>query len=75
MLVKTPAIKLGVEVRDVAVENNRVILSGVANVMPCTVEIGGPEMVRLFGRMLRPAIIILFLKSVFGGGKPKEDAA
>lgn len=73
MLVKTPAIKLGVEVRATAVENNRVVLTGVANAMPCTVEIGGPEMVRLFGRMLRPGIIVLFLKSLFGGGKPKED--
>lgn len=75
MLVKTPAIKLGVEVRGTKIENNRLVLSGVANAMPCTVEIGGPEMVRLFGRMMRPAIILLFLQSLFGGGKPKEEAA
>lgn len=66
MLVKTPALKLGVEVRETFVENDRVILKGVANAMPCTVEIGGPEIVRLFGRLLRPAIIWLFLKSLLG---------
>lgn len=75
MLVKTPAIKLGVEVRETKIEDNRLVLSGVANAMPCTVEISGPEMVRLFGRMLRPAIIVLFLKSLFGGGKSKEGDA
>lgn len=66
MLVKTPALKLGVEVREMFAEHDRVILKGVANAMPCTVEIGGPEMVRLFGRLLRPAIIWLFLKSLLG---------
>ncbi|MDX1292050.1 MAG: hypothetical protein R3265_04495 [Hyphomonas sp.] len=75
MLVKTPAIKLGVEVRGTKVDNNRLVLSGVANAMPCTVEIGGPEMVRLFGRMLRPRIIALFVKSLFGGGHPEDGGA
>lgn len=64
MLVKTPALKLGVEIRSMAIEEGRLVLNGVANAMPCNVEISGPEMVRLFGRMLRPAIIGLFLKSL-----------
>ena len=73
MLVKTPALKLGVEVRDVFLENDRVILKGVANAMPCTVEIGGPEMVRLFKRLLRPAIIWLFLRSLLGVNSKIQD--
>jgi hypothetical protein len=73
MLVKTPAIKLGVEVRGTAIVDGRLVLSGVANAMPCTVEIGGPEMVRLFTRMLRPGIIVLFLKSAVAMVKPKGD--
>lgn len=65
MLVKTPAIKLGVEVRDSRVEDGRLILSGVANAMPCTVEIGGKELIRLAGRLMRPAVIGLVLRSLF----------
>lgn len=72
MLVKTPALKLGVEIRSVAVEDGHLVLKGVANAMPCTVEAGGAEMVRLFGRLMRPAIIALFLKSLLGIGTPKE---
>lgn len=65
MLVKTPAIKLGVEVRDSRVEDDRLILAGVANAMPCTVEIGGKELLRLAGRLMRPAVIGLALRSLF----------
>lgn len=64
MLVKTPAIKLGVEVRDSRVEDDRLILAGVANAMPCTVEIGGKELVRLAGKLMRPAVVALALRSM-----------
>ena len=65
MLVKTPAIKLGVEVRDSRVEDGRLVLSGVANAMPCTVEIGGKELIRLATKLMRPAVIGLVLRSIF----------
>mgnify|MGYP003605972813 FL=1 len=64
MLVKTPAIKLGVEVRESRVEDGRLILAGVANAMPCTVEIGGKELVRLAGKLMRPAVVALALRSM-----------
>lgn len=65
MLVKTPAIKLGVEVRDSKVEDGKLVLSGVANAMPCTVEMGGEELVKLAGRLMRPSVIGLVLRSIF----------
>lgn len=64
MLVKTPAIKLGVEIRAFKIEDDTLILSGVANAMPCTVEIGGKELWSLTGRMLRPSVIWLMLKAL-----------
>lgn len=64
MLVKTPAIKLGVEVRESRVEDGRLILTGVANAMPCTVEIGGKELMRLAGKLMRPAVVALALRSM-----------
>ena len=65
MLVKTPTIKLGVEVRDSRVEDGRLVLSGVANAIPCTVEIGGKELIRLAAKLMRPAVIGLVLRSIF----------
>jgi hypothetical protein len=64
MLVKTPAIKLGVEIRETRTEGDRLVMAGVANAMPCTVEIGGGEAWKLLGRMLRPSIIGFMLKSI-----------
>lgn len=73
MLVKTPAIKLGVEVRETKVEDGAVILSGVANVMPCTVVIGGDELVSITRHLLKPAVIGLFLRALFKRKKSSEN--
>lgn len=73
MLVKTPAIKLGVEVRETKVEDGAVILSGVANVMPCTVVIGGDELVSIARHLMKPAVISLFIRSLFARKKSSEN--
>jgi hypothetical protein len=65
MLVKTPAMKLGVDIRDAETRDGFLILSGAANAMPCTVEMSGRELWSLTGRLLRPAVIALMLKSIF----------
>ena len=69
MLVKTPAIKLGVEIREAKAELDKIVLAGVANAMPCTVEVSGREAWRLLGRMIRFSIFRLMLKSIL----PKRD--
>jgi len=71
MLVKTPAMRLGVEIRGSRTENGLLILSGVANVMPCTIEMEGRELWSLAARLLRPSIIGLMLKSLFV--HPRKD--
>lgn len=65
MLVKTPAIKLGVEIRESKVEDGKVVLSGVANVMPCTVEMDGPELLQMARHFLRPSVISLLVRAMF----------
>jgi type 1 fimbria pilin len=67
MLVKTPAIKLGVEVRDATTQDGKIVLTGVATAMPCTIEIGGAEAWRLLGRLLRPSVLMLMLRAAFSG--------
>lgn len=54
MLVKTPAMKLGVEVRDIEIKKNRLEMKGVANAMSCTVEMGGPEIRHLAAMVFHP---------------------
>ena len=65
MLVNTPAIKLGVEVRKVETRDGKLVLSGVATAMPCTVEMDGAELLSLAGRMMRPSVIALMLRALF----------
>ena len=66
MLVKTPAMKLGVELRSIETETEKLVWKGVANAMPCTVEMGGAELRRIAGMTLHPKtlfkIIGLMLK-------------
>ena len=69
MLVKTPAIKLGVEIRESKTEGGKLILSGVANAMPCTVELSGPELRRMAAMLLHPKHI-LKVAAVFFGKHP-----
>lgn len=65
MLVKTPAIKLGVEVRKIEARDGMLIMTGVAGAMPCTVEIKGKELWSLAGRMMRPSVLWMLLKALF----------
>lgn len=65
MLVRTPAMKLAVEVREVETRDECLIMSGVATAMPCTIEMTGGELVSLTRHLLRPAVIGLLLRSLF----------
>ena len=65
MLVKTPAIKLSVEIRETKTEDGFLILSGAANAMPCSVEMSPKELWSLTGKLLRPSVIGLMFKSLF----------
>lgn len=71
MLVKTPAIKLAVEIRDVGVAGERITFSGVANAMPCTVEMSPSEMLVLARSAMRPAILKMLIVALFKSRKPE----
>ena len=65
MLVKTPAMKLGVEVRDMEVVEGRLVMKGVTNAMQCTVEIAGPEVRQLAAMVFHPKRIFRILPLMF----------
>lgn len=65
MLVKTPAMKLGVEVRDMEIVEGRLVMKGVANAMQCTVEIGGPEVRQLAAMVFHPKRAFKVLSLMF----------
>lgn len=66
MLVKTPAIKLAVEIRSAQIEDDRLTLNGVANNMPCSVQIGSAELRLLARMMLRRPVLSFALRSLIG---------
>jgi hypothetical protein len=68
MLVKTPAIKLAVEIRSTEVEGDRLTLKGVANNMPCSVQIGAGELRLLARLMLRRPVLSFALHSLIRRG-------
>lgn len=43
MIVKTPAVRLAVELRDAHLDGERLRIDGVANMMPCSVELRPDE--------------------------------
>ena len=65
MLVKTPAIKLAVEIRSAQIEDDRLTLGGVANNMPCSVQIAAAEMGALAWLLLRPQVLAFAVRSTF----------
>jgi len=71
MLVKTPAMKLGLELRELKTEDERLILKGVAGAMPCSVELGGAEVRRLAAMILNPKNLIKILRLMFA--RTKEE--
>lgn len=64
MLVKTPALKLAVEVRDVGVAGERIAFTGVANNMPCTVEMTPKEMLAISRAALKPAVLRMLARAM-----------
>ena len=71
MLVKTPAMKLGVEIREMETEQGRLVMKGVANAMPCTVEMGGPEIRQLAAMVFHPKRVFRILPLMFA--RKKKD--
>lgn len=65
MLVRTPAIRLAVEIRSTETTADRIVFKGVANAMPCSVEMTGGELLALAGFTLRPAVLKLILAGLF----------
>lgn len=65
MLVKTPAMKLGVEVREMEIAEGRLVMKGVANAMQCTVEIAGPEVRQLAAMVFHPKRVFRILPLMF----------
>jgi hypothetical protein len=65
MLVKTPAIKLGVEIRASKMDGERIALTGVAGAMPCSVELTPHEALGLARQMLRWPILKALLGALF----------
>ena len=64
MIVKTPAMKLDVELRKADEQAGQVTFSGAAGTMPCTVTLSGSEIRALLRMSMRwPVVKCLFQRS------------
>jgi len=71
MLVKTPAVKLAVEIRVAAVADGKIRLEGVSGAMPCSIDVGPGEALALIRLALRRDIVALLWRGLFRpGGTP-----
>jgi hypothetical protein len=63
MRVVTPAITLDVRIDEVAVRDGRLVMEGVAGMLPCETTLKPAELRRLLGRVLKPAVLrLLFVR-------------
>jgi hypothetical protein len=60
--VVTPAITLDVRIDDVAVKDGKLVLEGVAGMLPCETTLRPQELRRLLKLVLRPAVLRLVLR-------------
>jgi hypothetical protein len=63
-------MKLAVEVREVGVAGERISLGGVANNMPCTVEVTPHEMLGIARMMLKRSVLKVLLAGLRQPKKP-----
>jgi hypothetical protein len=59
MRVVTPAITLDVRIDEVAVRDGRLVMEGVAGMLPCETTLRPAELRRLLKLVLRPAVLKL----------------
>ena len=62
MRVVTPAITLDVRVDEIAVREGRLVLEGVAGMLPCETTLRPQELRKLLDLLLRPAVFSLLLR-------------
>lgn len=64
MLVRTPAMKLAVEIRGIGAKDGKVELTGVTGAMPCSVEMAPAEVLAIARGALKPAVLRLMLRAL-----------
>jgi hypothetical protein len=62
MRVVTPAITLDVRVDEIAVREGKLVLEGVAGMLPCETTLRPQELRKLLKMLLRPAVFSLLLR-------------
>lgn len=62
MRVVTPAITLDVRVDEIAVREGKLVLEGVAGMLPCETTLRPQELRKLLKLLLRPAVFRLLLR-------------
>ncbi len=62
MRVKTPAMKLDVQLENARSQGGELQLTGLAGLLPCEVTLAPAELRRVLALVMRPSILALLLK-------------
>ena len=62
MRVVTPAITLDVRIDEAAVKDGKLVLDGIAGMLPCETTLRPQELRKLLRLVLRPAVLSLLLR-------------
>jgi hypothetical protein len=71
MRVVTPAIKLDVEIEQADVREGRLVLTGLAGILPCETSLTAPEARALLMKVLRPRVLLWVLGRSAPAATPK----
>jgi hypothetical protein len=73
MQIKTPQVKLALRIEAAAVEDDVLVLRGLAGFLPCEARITAPELRYLLRLLLRRESLLWAVRSVFSRAPRQQE--
>jgi hypothetical protein len=73
MQIKTPQVKLALRIEAATVEDDVLVLRGLAGFLPCEARITAPEVRHLLRLLLRRESLLWTVRAVFGRAPQRQE--
>ena len=73
MQIKTPQVKLALRIEAAAVEEDVLVLRGLAGFLPCEARITAPEVRHLLRLLLRRESLLWTIRAVFSRAPQRQE--
>jgi hypothetical protein len=73
MQIRTPQVKLALRIESATVEDDVLVLRGLAGFLPCDARITAPEVRHLLRLLLRRDSLLWTVKSLFGRAPQRQE--